>query len=95
MNEYLIEFLGALVISYALVFTHENPFIIGLTHTSILYIAKNNNLDAYFFPLSVIVEFFLNRIDFFEFCIRIGIQTLAALSIVLIYSSKILTLKDL
>jgi hypothetical protein len=85
MNEYIIEYLGALIISYALVFTHENPLIVAAAHGSVLYISRNTNFKGYFVPLSLILEYLLHRIDLVEASIRLGIQILAALSIVLIY----------
>jgi hypothetical protein len=90
MNEYLIEYLGSLIICYALVFTHENPWIVGISHASVLFISQNTKFRGYFVPISVILEYLLNRIDIVELGIRISIQILAALSIILIYTGRVL-----
>ena len=85
MNQYLFEYMGSLVIAYALVFTHENPFIVGLAHTGVLYLAKQQSLKGHFTPLSVIIDLILKRMDIMSGIILIGVHILAALSVVLIY----------
>jgi len=85
MNQYLLEFIGALLICYALVFTNENPILVGLSHTSVLYLAQTSNLRGHFTPLSVINELLLKRIDMIEGIKIIAIHVLAAISITLIY----------
>ena len=90
MNQYLLEYMGSLVICYALIFTHENPILVGLAHTSVLYIAKSSELDGHFTPISVIAELLLGRLDLVESLILIGTHILGALSIVLIYKQKTL-----
>lgn len=85
MNQYLFEYMGSLIIVFALVFTHENPFIVGLTHTSVLYLASQQSLKGHFTPLSVIVDVLLKRLDWLEGLKIISLHILAALSIILIY----------
>ena len=88
MNQFLLEFMGSLVICYTLVFTHENPFLVGFAHTSVLYIARSSNLDGHFTPISVILQLLLNRLDLWEGIKLILIHLLGALSIVLIYLQR-------
>jgi hypothetical protein len=88
LNQYLLEFMGSLIISYALIFTHENPLIVGFAHTSVLYIAKSSNLDGHFTPISVILQLLLQRLDIVEGLKIIGIHILGAASIVLIYLQR-------
>jgi hypothetical protein len=85
MHEYLFEYMGSLVITYALVFTHENPFIVGLAHTAVLYLAKQQSLKGHFTPLSVIVDLLLRKMDIMNGITLIGVHVLAAVSVVLIY----------
>lgn len=85
LNKYLFEYMGSLIIVYALVFTHENPLIVGLTHTGVLYLASQHILKGHFTPLSVIVDILLKRLDWLEGLQIIGVHILAALSIILIY----------
>lgn len=88
LNSYLLEYMGSLVISYAIVFSQENPFIVGLTHTVVLYLAESSDLDGHFTPLTVVLQLFLQRLDVWEGLKILGIHLLAALSIVLIYLQK-------
>ena len=90
MEQYLVEFMGSLLISYAIVFTHESPTLVGLTHTCVIYLSRLYKIDAHFTPLSVFTEFLLNRMDILESITVIGIHLVAALSIVLIYQQKTL-----
>jgi hypothetical protein len=90
MNQYLLEYMGSLVICYALIFTHENPIIVGLAHTAVLYIAKTSELKGHFTPISVIAELLLGRLKVLDSLLLIAIHILAAFSIVLIYQQKTL-----
>jgi hypothetical protein len=90
MNQYLIEYMGSLVIAYTIIFSNDNPILIGLVHTSVLFIAKTFSLEGQFTPLTTICHFLLNRINLIESLTVIGIHTLAALSILLIYEKKTL-----
>ena len=90
MNQYLLEYMGSLIISFTIIFSHENPILVGLAHTAVLYISRLTELNGHFTPISVIAQFFLKRLDLVETLILIGIHILAVLSIVLIYSQKIL-----
>ena len=87
MNKYLLEYMGALVISYAIIFGNENPILIGLVHTAVLYIAKSLNLEGQFTPLATFCHLFLNRLDLVEALKIFGTHLLAALSIVLLYKT--------
>lgn len=88
LNSYLLEYMGSLVICYAIVFSQENPFIVGLAHTVVLYLAESSDLDGHFTPLTVVLQLFLRRLDVWEGLKILGIHLLAALSIVLIYLQK-------
>jgi len=85
MNQFLLEFMGSLVICYTLIFTHENPWLVGFAHTSVLYIARSSNLDGHFTPISVILQLLLQRLDLLEGLKILSVHILAAALIVLIY----------
>ena len=87
MNKFLLEYMGALVISYAVIFSHENPIIIGLAHSAVLYIAKSFSLEGQFTPLATFCHLFLNRIDLVEALKVFATHLLAALSIVFLYKT--------
>jgi len=90
MNQYLLEYMGSLVICYVLIFTHENPILVGLAHTAVLYIARSSELEGHFTPISVIAELLLGRLNVLDSLLLIAIHILAAFSIVLIYQQKTL-----
>jgi len=90
MNKFLIEYMGALIITYAIIFSHENPIMVGLTHTGVLYVAKSLNIEGQFTPLATICHILLNRIDLYEALKILATHILAAFSIVLIYQKKTL-----
>lgn len=87
MNKYLLEYMGALVISYAVIFSNESPIIIGLAHSAVLYIAKSLSLEGQFTPLATFCHLFLNRIDLAEALKVFATHLFAALSIVLLYKT--------
>ncbi len=87
MNQYLLEYMGALIISYAIIFGNENPILIGLVHTAVLYIAKSLHLEGQFTPLATFCHLFLNRLDLWEALKIFGTHLLAALSIVFLYKT--------
>jgi hypothetical protein len=89
MNEYLLEYMGALVICYALLFTNENPLIVGLSHSAVLYLAKSSELHGHFTPISVINGLLLKRIPVLEGLKLMGIHILAAISVVMLYSGTL------
>jgi hypothetical protein len=89
MNEYLLEYMGALVICYALLFTNENPLIVGLSHTAVLYLAKSSELEGHFTPISVINGLLLKRIPVLEGFKLMAIHILAAISVVMLYSGSL------
>ena len=88
LNRYLLEYMGSLVICYAIVFSQENPFLVGLAHTVVLYLARTSDLDGHFTPLTVILQLLLQRLDLWEGIKILGLHLLAAGSIVLIYLQK-------
>jgi len=87
-NRYLLEYMGSLVICYSIVFSKEDPFLVGLAHTVVLYLARSSDLEGHFTPLTVILQLFLQRLDVMEGIKILGLHLLAALSIVLIYLQK-------
>jgi hypothetical protein len=88
LNRYLLEYMGSLVICYAIVFSQEDPFLVGLSHTAVLYLARTSELEGHFTPLTVVLQLFLQRLDFIEGMKILGLHLLAALSIVLLYTQK-------
>jgi glycerol uptake facilitator-like aquaporin len=79
---YLIEFMGTLLICCTVLFTHANPIAVGLAHTSALYIAK----DAHFSPLVVYMHYSMGRLTLKNALTDVAIQAVAALCAVLTYA---------
>jgi hypothetical protein len=80
--------MGTLVLCYAILFTHENPIIVGLAHTALLYIASAFELENHFTPLSVIVELMLGRLSIIDSLQLFGLQLVAVLCIVFVYKQR-------
>jgi hypothetical protein len=83
----LLEYMGSLLIAASLVFTHANPIVTGLAFMSALFIADGRS-DGFFTPLGVLVQYFLGRLTITNSLKLLGVQTLAAASIVLVYKSN-------
>ena len=83
MDNYLLEYLGTLLICSTLFLTNANPILVGLSYTAALQIGER--AEGLFNPLALLVKFFMKRISFYEFGKLLGIQVAAALSVIVIY----------
>lgn len=90
MNQYLLEYMGSLVICFTIVFSHENPLLVGIAHTMVLYLADISEIKGHFTTFGVISDLLLNRLEYIEAVKITIIQLLAIGSIVLIYQTKTL-----
>jgi len=86
LRGFLLEYTGTLLIIAALLFTHANPFAVGIAYTAALSISLDS--EGYFTPLGVIVKYVLGRITTSHALKLIGVQLAAALSIVLLYKGR-------
>jgi hypothetical protein len=84
MYEYLLEYIGTLLVCAAVLFTHENPILVGLAHTCATYIGGDRVKGA-FSPVTVISRFAMKRLTLKESIKLIAIQVAAGLSIALLY----------
>jgi hypothetical protein len=86
LRGFLLEYTGTLLIVAALLFTHANPFAVGIAYTAALSIDPNT--EGYFTPLGVLVKYVLGRLSSSHALKLIGVQIAAALSIVLLYTGR-------
>ena len=80
MKELLLEYMGTLLVCATVMYTHGNPLLVGLAHTSALHIAK-----GYFNPLYVLLEHFVGHITLWDSLKILLVQVLAMVSIALTY----------
>jgi hypothetical protein len=79
---YLLEYLGTLMLYATILFTNANPILVGLSHTAALYIKP----DGRFSILSLIAQYSLKRIPLYE-CLKLAaVQIAAILSVILLYT---------
>jgi len=74
--KYFIEFLGALVLVFAHVFTHGNPYAMGITTFAVYMIGQTAHTD-HFSPLTTTVSYFLGRTTLTESSYAIAAQYIA------------------
>jgi glycerol uptake facilitator-like aquaporin len=84
MYEYLLEYIGTLLVCAAVLFTNENPILVGLAHTSATYIGGDRVKGA-FNPVTVISRFVMKRLTLKESLKLIAVQVAAGLSIAVLY----------
>jgi hypothetical protein len=82
----VLEYTGTLLIVAALLFTHGNPFMVGIAYAAALSIDPESK--GFFTPLSVLVQYVLGRITSLDALKLVGIQIGAALSIVVLYMGR-------
>jgi len=87
LRGFLLEYIGALLISASLIFTHANPVVVGLAYMSALFIADGNS-DGFFTPLGVLLNYFLGRLTWMNSLKLLVVQILAVLSVVLLQKHK-------
>ena len=80
----LIEFMGTVLICSTMLYTNFNPILVGLAHTSALYIGHDKTL-GHFSPLTVLIQYSLGRLTLMDSCQYLAVQVLAALAVALTY----------
>jgi|UniRef100_A0A6C0B244 hypothetical protein len=86
----LLEYMGTLLITASLFFTHANPIVVGLAYMSALFIADGKS-DGFFTPLGVLVQHMLGRIGSTASLKLLVAQAAGAFSVVLLYKGRRLT----
>ena len=84
MYEYLLEYIGTLLICAASLFTNSNPVLVGLAQTSALFIG-GDRVHGKFSPVSVVAKLFMKRLTLSESLKLIAVQLAAGISIALLY----------
>jgi len=84
---FLLEYVGALLISASLIFTHANPIVVGIAYASALFVADGQS-DGLFTPLGVLLNYFLGRLTWMNSLKLLAVQILAVLSVVLLEKNK-------
>ena len=84
MYEYLLEYIGTLLVCAAVLFTNENPVLVGLAHTAATYIGGDRVKGA-FSPVVVVSRFAMKRLTLKDALKLIAVQVAAGLSIAVLY----------
>jgi hypothetical protein len=84
---FLLEYVGTLLISASLIFTHANPIVVGIAYASALFVADGQS-DGFFTPLGVLLNYFLGRLTWMNSLKLLAVQILAVLSVVLLEKNK-------
>ena len=74
--QYLVEFMGTLVIVYALLFTDTNPAIMGIVYFAVYTIAGETATGT-FNPLGALAYYMIGRVPLREMAMNIGVQIFA------------------
>jgi len=80
---YLLEYMGTLLICATILYTNANPIMVGLSHTSALYIGHMSG--GHFSPLSVFIQYSIGRLTLNESLKYLAVQLAAALSLAVTY----------
>jgi glycerol uptake facilitator-like aquaporin len=80
--QYLVEFMGTLVIVYALLLTDTNPAIMGLTYFAVYTVAGEQSSGT-FNPLGAMGYYMIGRMSLREMCMNLSVQIFAMISAVL------------
>jgi len=59
MKNWVLELLGTMILVVAYLWTHANPYIVGLTYTAILLIAPHGSYS----PLITVAQWSLGRME--------------------------------
>jgi len=84
LNNYLIEYIGTLLICTTILLTNANPILVGLAYTSALYIGEGLT-RGHFSPLTLLIQFMLKRITWSDSLKLLAAQCAAALSVTVLY----------
>ena len=80
--QYLVEFMGTLVIVYALLLTDTNPAIMGLTYFAVYTVAGELSSGT-FHPLGAVGYYMIGRMSLREMCLNLSVQIFAMIAAVL------------
>jgi len=84
LHSLLLEYMGALLILTAMMYTNANPIVVGLAYMSALFIG-DGKATGYFSPLAVIVQYFFGRLSLSDSLKIVGVHIAAALSVLVLY----------
>jgi glycerol uptake facilitator-like aquaporin len=82
MYGYLVEFMGTLVVVYALLLTDTNPAIMGITYFAVYTVAGEFSSGT-FNPLGVVGYYMIGRMSLREMCLNLSVQIFAMIAAVL------------
>jgi len=74
--QYLVEFMGTLVIVYALLLTDTNPAIMGLVYFAVFTVAGEISTGT-FTPIGAVAYFMIGRMSFSELSFNLVAQLCA------------------
>lgn len=80
--QYLVEFMGTLVIVYALLLTDTNPAIMGITYFAVYTVAGEHSSGT-FNPLGALGYYMIGRMSLREMCLNLSVQIFAMIAAVL------------
>jgi hypothetical protein len=84
LNNYLIEYIGTLLICTTILLTNANPILVGLAYTSALYIGEGLS-RGHFSPLTLFIHYILKHITLSDALKLLAVQLSAALSVTVLY----------
>jgi glycerol uptake facilitator-like aquaporin len=89
MNQYIVEFIGVIVLLYSHLTSDANPYIMGVVTFAVFFMAQGIS-KAFFTPLGGLSVYLLDKITLEEFVYSTIAQVMAAIAVVLTVSpSKI------
>jgi glycerol uptake facilitator-like aquaporin len=80
--QYFVEFMGTLVIVYALLLTDTNPAIMGITYFAVYTVAGELSSGT-FNPLGVVGYYMIGRMSLREMSLNLSAQIFAMIAAVL------------
>jgi len=80
--QYLVEFMGTLVIVYALLLTDTNPAIMAITYFAVFTVAGEMATGT-FTPLGAVGYYMIGRMSVREMCLNLSAQIFAMIAAVL------------
>ena len=82
--QYLVEFMGTLVVVYALLLTDTNPAIMGIGYFAV-YTVGGEHATGTFNPLGALAYYMIGRVTLREMAMNIGVQMFAIQAAVISY----------
>jgi glycerol uptake facilitator-like aquaporin len=80
--QYLVEFMGTLVVVYALLLTDTNPAIMAITYFAVFTVAGELSTGT-FSPLGTLGYYMIGRMSLREMCLNLSAQIFAMIAAVL------------